>query len=309
MRGLLAAIAWLLAVVLIALGAAGLVSVMDPPRAGGTDPALTAAGDARLTPLLDAAEAELTAEASDVGDLAAAARQALGSLTGTDLDAVAAAVAQGDLLVATIRTRAAGVAADLGAMPIVGTPTAAIELSGAVRTRHARLVTAATAVAGLDAAWSRLTASSLAASRLSSVLTAHVDAAATAAEHGRAADYAGALEALDRADQAIAGARELRDLLAATVDVSTLDEWLDRSEAYDTALRNLYEVLRDVGGRVTTEVRDAIAAEEAARSRLPPDARGMIVIMAEIGRGGMSGAVIAIEEARGRLSGILSEGS
>ncbi len=309
MRGLLAAIAWLLAVLLIALGAAGLVSIMDPPRAGGTDPVLTAAGDARLTPLLDAAEAELTAEASDVGDLAAAARRALGSLTGTDLEAVAAAVAEGDVLVASIRTRAAVVAANLLAMPIVGAPTAGIELSDEVRARHARLVTAATAVAGLDAAWSRLTASSLAASRLSTVLTAYVDAVATAAEHGRDADYASALGALDTADQAIAGARELRDLLAATVDVSTLDEWLDRSDAYDVALRRLYDILRDVGGRITNEVREAIAQEEAARARLPPDARGMVVIMAEIGRGGMNGAVIAIEEARGRLTEILSDGS
>lgn len=309
MRGVMAAVAWLLAVVLIALGAAGLVDIMDPPRAGGTDPALTAAGDARLTPLLDAAEAELAAEASDVGDLATAARRALGSLTSADLDAVAAAVGDGDLLVAAIRTRAAAVAADLRAMPIVGTPTASIELSDAVRARHARLVSAASAVAGLDAAWSRLTASSLAASRSAIVLTAQVDAVATAAELGRGARYAEALDALDVADQSIAAARELRELLAATVDVSTLDEWLDRSEAYDAALRNLYEVLLDVGGRVTSEVRDAIAAEEAARARLPPDARGLVVIMSEIGRGGMNGAVIAIEEARGNLAEILTEGS
>jgi hypothetical protein len=63
--------------------------------------------------------------------------------------------------------------------------------------------------------------------------------------------------------------------------------------------------LRDVGGRVTGSVREAVAAEEAARARLPPDARGMVLIMADIGRGGMNGAVIAIEEARGRLADAL----
>jgi hypothetical protein len=297
MKGPLGAIVWLIAVLLIAFGAAGLVGAVDPVGEGDTDPALTATGDAQLTPLLDAAEAELAIVATDVG--------ALASLSGTDLEEVQAAVTEGDALTEDIRTRSAAVARDLATMPIVGTPTAEVELSGAVRERHARLSEAATATDGLAPAWSRLTASSLAASRLSSVLEAHVAAVATAAEHGRDADYDTALESLDAADEAIAAARELRDLLAPTVEVTTLDEWLDRSEAYDVALRDLYTALGDVGGRVTGAVREAVAAEEAARARLPPDARGMVLIMADIGRGGMNGAVIAIEEARGQLGDAL----
>jgi len=308
MRGALSAIAWLLAVVLIALGAAGLVGVVDAPRDGDTDPALTAAGDALLTPLLDDAEAELRIVASDVEDLSAAARRALAALSGSKLDDVEAAVAQGDLLVTAVRERTLGVAADLRAMPIISTPTAEVELSAEVRARHAQLTEAAGAADDLDPSWTRLTASSLAASRLSAVLEAHVTAVATAAERGRSADYDAALRALDEADLALAGARELRDLLVSTVEVTTLDEWLDRSEAYNVALRTLYEALRDVGGRVTNAVRAAIAAEEAARAKLPPDARGMVIIMADIGRGGMNGAVIAIEEARGRLIEVLDEG-
>jgi hypothetical protein len=305
MKGPLGAIVWLIAVLLIAFGAAGLVGAVDPVGEGDTDPALTATGDARLTPLLDAAEAELAIVATDVGALSTAARRALASLSGTDLEEVQAAVTEGDALTEDIRTRSAAVARDLATMPIVGTPTAEVELSGAVRERHARLSEAATATDGLAPAWSRLTASSLAASRLSSVLEAHVAAVATAAEHGRDADYDTALESLDAADEAIAAARELRDLLAPTVEVTTLDEWLDRSEAYDVALRDLYTALGDVGGRVTGAVREAVAAEEAARARLPPDARGMVLIMADIGRGGMNGAVIAIEEARGQLGDAL----
>ena len=53
---------------------------------------------------------------------------------------------------------------------------------------------------------------------------------------------------------------------------------------------------------MTDDVRDAIAAERAAKERLPADSRGLILIMAEIGRGGMNHAVIAIEEARGALA-------
>ena len=47
--------------------------------------------------------------------------------------------------------------------------------------------------------------------------------------------------------------------------------------------------------------------ERKAKDRLPPDTRGLVLIMAEIGRGGMNGAVIAIEEARGQLSAAVLE--
>lgn len=298
---ILTAGAWALAVILVSLGSAGLVSVIDAPRAGTTDPALTAAGDARLVPLLDAAEAELALVRDDVEALSAAARRALGALAGSDLAEVEAAVTEGDGLIAAIRTRSASLTIDLAAMPIVGSPTAEFELSPEVRARHARLTAATTATDGLDAAWLRLTTSSLAASRLASTLDAHVDAVVRATTDGRDGDFEMALVALDEAATQMATARGMRDLLARTVEVSTLDAWLDRSEAYDATLVELYGLLRDSDGRMTDAVRAAVAAEEAARDRLPPDRRAMVVIMADIGRGGMSGAVIAIEEARGAL--------
>lgn len=298
---ILTAGAWALAVILVSLGSAGLVSVIDAPRAGTTDPALTAAGDARLAPMLDAAEAELGLVRADVEALSAAARRALAALAGSDLDEVEAAVTEGDGLIAAVRTRSAALAADLAAMPIVGSPTAEFELSPEVRARHARLAAAIGATDGLDAAWSRLTTSSLSASRLASALDAHVEAVARATALGREGAFDRALAALDEAAAQMATARELRDLLARTVEVSTLDAWLDRSEAYDATLVELYGLLRDSDGRMTDAVRAAVAAEEAARDRLPPDRRAMVVIMADIGRGGMNGAVIAIEEARGAL--------
>jgi hypothetical protein len=111
---------------------------------------------------------------------------------------------------------------------------------------------------------------------------------------------------LEEADKAIADAGHLRDQLAKTVDVSTLDEWLDRSHKYDVALRNLYTKLVASKGRVTPAVRVAMTEERKARDRLPPDTRGLVLIMAEIGRGGMNGAVIAIEQARGQLADALA---
>ena len=155
---------------------------------------------------------------------------------------------------------------------------------------------------GLEAAWAGLGAGSLAASRLSDLLAAHDEAVLAAAALGRDAEYAEAIETLDGADRAITDARSLRDTLARSVDVAVLDEWLDRNAAYDVALRDLYAALVGVGGRVTDVVREAIDAERAAKERLPADSRGLILIMSEIGRGGMNAAVIAIEEARGALA-------
>ena len=110
---------------------------------------------------------------------------------------------------------------------------------------------------------------------------------------------------IDRLDDALATideARTLRNQLANTVDVTVLDSWLDRIGDYDVALRDLYVAFSRVGNRVTDELREAQAAELEARRALPSDTRAMVVIMAEIGRGGMNGAVVAIEQARGRLA-------
>jgi hypothetical protein len=136
---------------------------------------------------------------------------------------------------------------------------------------------------------------------MSGLLASHDQLVVRAAERGRAARYSEATALLDQADAAITEARKLRDQLALTVDVTVLDEWLDRNAAYDVALRGLYVAIATVNGKVTDSVRAAIDAERAAKNRLPPDTRGLVIIMAEIGRGGMNGAVIAIEEARGKL--------
>ncbi len=305
MRGALGGLGWLVAVIVIALGGAGIVTAMDAPPSGEARPELTARGDALVTPVLDAAEASLTTLADDVDALGTQARGALAAQVANDMATLDGAVARGDELIASIKADAASIAADLATAPIIGTTTADYELSAAVRARHARLVDAVETLEGLDAAWARLTTGAVTATRLSGLLAAHDDAVLAAAEQGRDAEYDDAAATLDGADAAIAEARQMRDRLANTVDVTVLDEWLDRNEAYDVALRGLYVALRDVGGRVTDAVRDAIAAEKAAKERLPPDSRGLILIMAEIGRGGMNGAVIAIEETKGRLAAAL----
>ena len=158
-------------------------------------------------------------------------------------------------------------------------------------------------------AWVRLTTGSVAAIRLSTLLSQHDTQVTDAAALGRAARYEDAIATIDEADATIEAARRLRNQLANTIDVTVLDAWLDRNATYDVALRGLYVAYARVGNRVTDELREAIAAEKAARENLPPDTRGLVVIMAEISRGGMSDAVIAIEETRGRLTAALAAAS
>jgi hypothetical protein len=260
-----------------------------------------------VTAALDTIEADYEALAATIDALGVQARGALAALTADDLETVDTAIAAGDELLIDIEARTSEIGQALQAVPVLNTPTGAYRVSAAVRDRHERLEAALGSTSGLDLAWARLTTSSLAAIRMSKLLAAHDEAVLDAAALGRRAKYADAIRALRPATGALDDARELRDRLANTVDVSTLDQWLDRNEAYDDALTGLYRALRDVGGRVTKAVRDAIAAEKAAKERLPPDNRGLILIMSDIARGGMNGAVIAIEEAKGRLGEALED--
>ena len=175
--------------------------------------------------------------------------------------------------------------------------------------RHAALVAALDATDGLDTAWTRLSTGSVAATSMSRLLAEHDRLIVAAADRGVNAKYASAIKVIDEAKAQIAAARALRDRLSATVDVTVLDEWLTRNEDYDVALQNLYSALSKVGNRVTKATRAAVKAEAEARAQLPPDTRGLVVIMAEIGQGGMSRAVIAIEEARAKLTDALEAGT
>ena len=309
MRQLLLAFAWLVAVVLIALGAAGLVAGLDTPTGAGSRPWLTARDDVPVSAQLDVITADLTAVSEQLDALSVQGRGALAALVANDPATATAALDAGDGIIADIRARSTRIEAALADVPLIGTPEGAYRLGPAVRDRHARLARAVASTRGLEAQWAQLSSGSAPAARLSSLLAAHDEAVLAAAAEGRAARYGEALTALDDADAAIGDARGLRDRLARTMDVETLDQWLDRSARYDEALRGLYAALRDSEGRVNATVREALTKEREAKDRLPPDTRGLVLIMAEIGRGGMNNAVIAIEEARGQLTEVLAEPS
>jgi hypothetical protein len=293
----------------IALGAAGLVTALDHAPGTPGRPELTVPGDTEVMPLLDAAQANLGALAGQVDALGAQARGALAALNGSDPKTSEAAIEHGNGLIVDVIARTAALRRELAAVPYVGTRAAGLSVSNPVVARHAALVAALDATDGLDVAWTRLTVGSVSATRMSALLAEHDRLVVQAADRGVHARYADAIKLLDQAETQIKAARALRNELAITVDVSVLDEWLDRNDQYDIALRDLYQAISKVGKIVTAATRAAVKAEAAARARLPPDRRGMVIIMAEIGRGGMNGAVVAIEEARAKLTDALDAGT
>ncbi len=307
LRRFIAVLVWLAMIVLIASGAAGLVTGMDRLPGSATRPEVAYAGDAEVAPMLDDAQVRLATIADEVEALSAQARGALSALNGSRLATVDAAIADGDRLSADITARAAAVRQELDRVPYVGTPRAGLMLSDVVVARHAALVEATATTDGLDADWRILTVGSISAAQMSALLAEHDRLVGEAAADGRKAKYREALKVLDQADERLAAARRLRDVLVRTVDVAVLDEWVGRNADYDVALRGLYKAISTARGRVTPAVREAYAAEAAAKARLPPDSRGLVIIMAEIGRGGMNGTVIAIEDARGRLRAALKD--
>jgi len=295
-----AAVAWLVAAVLLAFGSAGIVAATS--RAPGT-PAradLTWVADREARPALDAARADLQVIADDVQRLGVVARGAVAALTSHDVDRLQSALDEGTVSAATIERLAATSRTMLTGLAAFG-PGAATRLGPSLIVEHAAMLTALDATRGLELTWSRLTGAALATDSLTGMLLDHDAIVADAATLGRANRWQDALSTLADADDLLARATVLRDAIAASADVTTLNEWLNRNLRYDVALRALYSALIDSNGRVTDAVRAAFAEEGAARAQLPPDTRGLVVIVAEIGRGGLSSAVIEIEAIRGRL--------
>lgn len=300
LRRTFVAVAWLVAAVVVALGAAGLVAALDHLPAGTGRPELTWTADRAVTDDLDAVAAELVALSDAVGVLGRQGRTALAALVGRDSPGLAAAVDAGAAQLDVLDAAVARLQGHVASIPLAGADRT-IRHSPATLARYDAAAAALAAVRPLRPAWERLTAGVVPATELTDRLLAHDRIAAAAIQAGGAGTYPLAIARIDKAAAELAAARAIRDRLAATVDVETLDQWLERNVAYDDALRGLWDALRRSGGRVTEAVRKAAARESAARELLPPDARALVVILGDVAQGGLNQAVIIIEEGRGRL--------
>ena len=300
-RRTLLAVAWIVVIVVLALGSAGIVAQWSHPPGTPARAELTWRGDQAIKPRLDLAQSDLQAIAGRVDRLAVLARGALAAVTSDDQDPFRAAISEGGDTSRAIESASTALRFDLIALP--GDVAAdSITYGSDVLARRASMLTALDSTTGLGRDWARLTSGSVQASDLIGLLTSHDLTVATAAAEGRAANYESALGTLALATTKLDAAADIRDQVANTADVTTLDEWVSRNRRYDTALIGLYTALQNSGGLVDDAVRAAYREESAARAVLPPDTRGLVVIVADIGRGGLNQAVIAIEQARGRLN-------
>jgi hypothetical protein len=306
LRPIAVGILWMTFAVALALGGSGIVAATSRPPIDGSRPELTWTADRSLATELDGATLDLAALAELVDGLGVTGRRALVALVDRDAATTRAAADTGSAQIAEIERATRLLRARLAAIPGIG-PDDATRVGTALRSRGDLLVAALSATDGLSASWARLTAGSLAAIALTTSLADHDKQASAAVILGSAGEYKKALAVLNLADTALATSKQRRDELANTVDVSVLTEWIDRNATFDAALRRVWTLLDRSRGQVTSAIRTAFVALRTAQVNLPPDSRALVVVMADVARGGINQAVIDIEQARARLAAAVAD--
>jgi hypothetical protein len=295
------AILWLLVALLVAFGGAGVAAALNRTPGTAGRPELTWSGDRAAAPALDAATAKLQALSDAVDGLGGSARSALTDLVGGDAVALSSTLDAGSAQLVQVGAARDALVASLAQVPGAD-DIAGLYLSAATRQRYTELGKTPALTTQLEADWAVLSARALAASSIPALLARHDKETGLAAAAGSAGHYKQAIGLLAAPVATLKTVAAARDGLAKSADVSTLTSWIDRNNAYDAALDNLYTSLLTAKGRVTDAVRAAFAREQAARAALPKDTRAIVVIMSDIAQGGLNQAVIDIEKVRGSLS-------
>jgi hypothetical protein len=284
--------------VVVALGGAGLAVAADRAQDPSHRPELTWPADQAAARAFAPLVADLKTVDSQATTLAKAARDALGNLQGLDIDAVRVALDSGDAASEAISALVADVSSDKADADAhieryrLGPTTS--EMVGAMDS-------AVSALSNVPRAWQSLDARALAVVSVIDDLQRHDGLVFRATTAGRQGSWADALSALDDAAGPLAAARQIRDLIAADSDVSTLDDLIARYDAYDAALVALYGFEKETGQQSGAKFDDLQRAVQRAQTALPADTRALSAIV-----GGAAGRVIteslvAIEQARGAI--------
>ena len=299
-------VAWMVLLGLLAISGAGLIGGAWHAPGSPARAELTFAGDTAIGGRLDAATDQLKVIAADVNQLAADAKTALGEVASVDPTRLRNALLHGGAVATLITTETRELRESLVGLPGDG-PTAMIEYSNGTLVRRAAILAAVDAASSLAQQWQQVTGRAVDAAQLTALIARHDATVLDAAAKGRASQFADATTVLDDALLIVSQIQDLRERLIASRDSTVLDEWVQRNSAYDVALKALYAALVASRGEVTIDVQAARLEERRAFDRLPPDRRTIIVIVAEVARGGLTQAVLAIEEAHGRIDEALAE--
>ncbi len=299
-------VVWVFGLGLLATSAAGLLGVTWHAPGSPARAELTYPGDSALDPPLDAATQQLKVIAADVATLATEAKTALAEVASTDPTRLREALERGALAATRISTATTGLGRSLAGLPGDG-PAALIEYSNATLVRRAAVLAAMDAAASLATQWQQVSGRAVDAAGLTSLIALHDTTVLDAAAKGRGNKFKDAVTILDDAILTIEEIHTLRVRLIAGTEPTVLDEWIERNANYDRALQRVYAALVKSKGVVTVEVQSARREEQVAFAQLPPDRRTIIVIVAEVARGGLTQAVLAIDDTSGRLDEALAE--
>jgi hypothetical protein len=302
------AIAWLALSAVLALGGAGLVGELTHPPGGVNREELTYPGDTLLKARLDDASTRLRQIASDVDQLSTDAKSALQDLASTDAAALQTALEHGSSIAVILTGATTDLRDSLAGLP-GDEPDAMIRFSNATLVRRAAILAALDAAGGLADQWEHVTGRSVDAGRLTALLQDHDKTVAAAVSRGIAGKFADAVTVLANAKATLGEITVLKSSFSSGSEVTVLDAWLTSHTRYDAALNALYAALAKSGGRTNLAVQAAYREEGIARALLPSDNRSLIVIVAEFARGGLNQAVLAIEDASGRIDAALAEAS
>lgn len=296
---------WGVLLAVLAASAAGLAGLAWHPPGSPSRAELTYAGDAVLGARLDAAKVDLEQIAADVERLAIEAKTALETVSSADPKLLVATLERGDAIAAAIEARSASLRVATADLP--GTePDAAMRYSNPILVSRAAILAAIDASSGLAGSWQTVAARARDTARLTALITQHDTTVVNAIQHGLNSNYKDAVDTIDEALAVMDTIKGLRARLVAGDD-TILDEWIERTGNYDQALQHLYGALVKSKGRVTIEVQSARREERVAFEQLPPDRRTILVIIGEVTRNGLIQAVVAIDEAYGRLDEALVE--
>jgi hypothetical protein len=287
-----------------AVGGAGLLGESFHPPGSPSRAELTYAGDTALAVRLDAAASQLQAISDNVDELATDAKTALEEVGSTDPTRLRDALLHGGQAATAIATQTRDLKESLAGLPGDG-PGAAIDYSNPTLVRRAAMIAALEAASSMASLWQTVTGGAANAAHLIDLIDEHDQTVLQAAAQGRNHAYRAGATTLDSALDTIAQVQQLRVTLISGGGDTVLDEWIQRTSTFDKALQALYVALDESHGVVTLKVQDKRRDEEAAFAQLPPDRRTIIVIVSEVARGGLTEAILSIEEAHGRIDDAL----
>jgi hypothetical protein len=292
----------------LAFGGAGVLAAMSHPPTAANRPELTYEADQQLSVKLDTAVRDLALLNDDVQSLGDQTRKALSSLAQVNQVGLDDSWNAGANDVNSIDVRAATLDKRLACASWNADRVAQLleSYSPAMIDRYDHVCRALSSVSPLRGDWESLVAGTKTAMQVATDMNDHDQAAASALQMATQGRFPEALAKLKDASAAVADANSIATTMAKIADVSTLQDWLERTKAMDSALGVLWQAMIDSKGEVTIQVTAALKNVNSAKEMLPDSTSVMSIALHEMA-GGLTSDGIAIETAKGHLASALAD--